>query len=147
MKIVIVSDSHGDANILRIVAKREEDAMHFVHAGDLEDTEESAWPFSVVLGNRDFLPLKREIVIHNPFGDGDMLIRHRPLSGKGELEGLKRRGIRYFVHGHTHEKEKREEEGIVILCPGSVSYPRDGTASYLSISGDKGNVSIEFKFP
>ena len=32
-----------------------------------------------------------------------------------------------FIHGHTHKYELYQKNGLITLCPGSLSRPRDGT--------------------
>lgn len=58
--------------------------------------------------------------IHNP--------SHLPSIGAGDI----------FLYGHTHVPECREEDGILILNPGSVSIPKqDSPHSYMTLCDNK----------
>lgn len=139
MKIVIVGDTHGDLSRMENVYLREQDADAFLHAGDVEAPSSSIAPFCAVRGNCDGFyqeyPFSRDI--HTPFGI--LRIEHRPIVSSAMLMSMKIDGVRIFVHGHTHVREEREDNGIFIFSPGSLVYPRDndrGTYLVLEICED-----------
>ncbi len=144
MKIVVASDTHGEFEPLRIILMNEPYADCYLHLGDVGGYEENIFPFAAVKGNCDFFsknyPLYREI--KTPIG----LLRaeHKPISEK-DLTTLYKRGVRVFLHGHTHKKEDIMLSNIRVLCPGSCSFPRDGTPSYLVIKIDEDILNVSFK--
>lgn len=146
MRYVIASDIHGDVSSLHDLLVRESRADAFLLLGDVCLAKEEINPFVSVLGNcdlafRDDYPLRRDIVF--PSGHKALLTHHPlPLSSMGELYS---RGYRYVFHGHTHEREDREVAGVRIICPGSLSFPRDGElGSYIVVNADEKGEEILF---
>ncbi len=147
MRYVIASDIHGDLSSLHELLIRESAAGAFLLLGDTCLPKEAINPFVSVLGNcdlsfREDYPLRREITF--PSGRKALLAHHPlPLSSMGELSS---RGFAYFFHGHTHEREDKEAAGVRILCPGSLSFPRDGEeGSYLIVDAGPEGEEIAFR--
>ncbi len=146
MKIVFVSDTHGDLSLIKQVALKEYNADVFLHLGDVEAYPEEISPFVAIKGNCDsslyHYPLERDITL--PSGK-TLLMRHIPLMREDTVE-IVRKGFSYFVHGHTHRREDEIREGVHFLCPGSLSKPRDGFyGSYLTMECDERGEKITFK--
>ncbi len=146
MKIVVVSDTHGNFEELRRVAMIENGADLYLHAGDVGHfLPQDISPFAPVKGNCDFhssmLPFERRI--NTPYGL--LLIKHHPILYKDEIEDLYKEGVRIFIHGHTHIKESIKYKDMYILCPGSLCFPRDDYASYLLLDISKEEVAVTFK--
>lgn len=146
MKIVIISDTHGDFYELKRVAMIENGANMFLHAGDVEAFgDENISPFAAVKGNCDygFSKFPKEFWAQTPYGL--LYMRHYPYFGKEELESFYQKGARILVHGHTHIKENKMYKDMFILCPGSLTKPRDGSASYLVLDVTEKEVKVIFK--
>ncbi len=147
MKILIVSDTHGDSDRLMNVFLREQDADIYLHAGDIEDNKDNIAPFAGVRGNCDgfyssFYPSCR--IVPTPFGK--LYVEHHPIYEENRLRSLYEDGVRIFIHGHTHKKEAKIEGGIHIFCPGSLSYPREeGNGWYLVLEISEKEVRPYFK--
>jgi putative phosphoesterase len=145
MKIVVVSDTHGDLSALRRVALIEKDADLFLHAGDVEATEGEIFPFLAVKGNCDGayeFPFRRQI--ETPFGK--LQIEHYPIYASAMYQSLRMDGVRIFVHGHTHVREEETEEGLRVYCPGSLVFPEDNdVGTYLVLNIDETTVDGIFK--
>lgn len=146
MKIVIVSDTHGENALLKKVALKEYDATLFLHLGDALDYSEAIAPFVAVKGNCDstlfHFPPSRELTL--PSGK-KVLFRHYPYLGT-DVDELLKEGFSFLFHGHTHKREERVEKGVTILCPGSLSFPRDGQyGSYLVFECDEYKEKWTFK--
>ena len=137
MKIVIVSDTHGDNRLIDQVIQREEPFDYLIHCGDSETflgkyaDEGNPYTFLAVRGNCDIgsdLPEKctARILFYN------VLITHghheNVRYGDHDLVDL---GIRnradIIFYGHTHVPEVVEEGGILIVNPGSLMYPKGET--------------------
>ena len=133
MKILIVSDTHGQEKNLEEVLKKEEPIDALIHLGDLECGEDFIsthvkCPVYLVSGNNDFfcsLPREREITL----GKYKVLITHGHYYYVSlGVEELRRqavaRGYQVAMFGHTHKPYLETKDGVAILNPGSLSYPR-----------------------
>lgn len=59
MRILLVSDTHGNNDAVALLAKKYPDMDIYLHLGDSESDEYSLMPFRSVMGNRDFYPNSR----------------------------------------------------------------------------------------
>lgn len=135
MKILIVSDTHRkDENLQRVIAENKPIDM-LIHLGDSEGSEDkiALWAgenceMQMVLGNNDFfsdLDREREIKI----GKYRVLLTHGHYYNVSlgverlEQEAIDR-NIDIAMYGHTHRPFYEVHNGITILNPGSLSYPR-----------------------
>lgn len=142
MRIVIVSDTHGDVFRLKEVLLHEK-ADLYLHAGDLGVPPQEIHPFLPVKGNCDpaypDLPLSRAFL--TPYGK--LFMRHYPVFSPSELAGIAPEA-RIFIHGHTHVAEDVFlQDGRRILCPGSLVYPRDGNPSYMVVDVSESKVEAK----
>ncbi len=144
MRIVVISDTHGDDEVARKIFLREEKSDVFLHAGDVVSLPNEIVPFIAVRGNCDmFYPqYPSHFEIETEYGK--LYIQHYPMS-QSELNNLKKSGVKIFIHGHTHVKEIKEYDGITVLCPGSASRPRDDYESYMVITTYKEKIDVQFK--
>ena len=126
MKILLVSDSHGDDLILKELKNEYPDMDHYLHAGDSQSSEYAIFPFDSISGNCDCYPFDERRKIYTPIGY--LLMKHYPHLFSNEKEGIK-----IFVHGHTHKWKISKEGEMYIICPGSISRPRDGTLGTYAI--------------
>ena len=133
MKILIVSDTHGQEKNLEEVLKKEEPIDALIHLGDLEGGEDFIsthvkCPVYLVSGNNDFfcsLPREREITL----GKYKVLITHGHyyyISMGTEMlkEEARARNFDIVMFGHTHRPYLEQERDVTVLNPGSMSYPR-----------------------
>lgn len=156
MKCVVVSDSHGDREILEsILAHNQNKVDAFFHCGDseLEANDPLFNVFNGVIGNMDFdMGFPEELV---KVVDGETVyVSHGHLTGvKTGLMTLKLRAqandAKFAFFGHTHELGcEMTDDGILILNPGSISLPRgqyrslEGT--YAMIETDKKHVRVSY---
>lgn len=138
MKILIVSDTHRRDGNLQAVIERTAPFDMFIHLGDAEGSEDriEEWcreqnedcQVHMVLGNNDFfssLDREKEIVI----GSYRAFLTHGHFYsvsvGTERLvdEGTDRR-VNIVMFGHTHKPYLEEKDGITVLNPGSLSFPR-----------------------
>lgn len=146
MKIVVISDTHGDFYELKRVYIKESDARMFLHAGDSEAFDKNELsPFASVKGNCDYglTDLPNDYWAKTPYGL--LYMRHYPITDAGELEALKEKHVKIFIHGHTHIKELKKYDDMYVLCPGSLTRPRDGQASYMVLNVEENKVEVQFK--
>lgn len=135
MKILIVSDTHRmDDNLKKVIAK-EMPADMLIHLGDSEGSEvfipewvSPGCQMQMIRGNNDFfstLDREREMTI----GKYQVLLTHghyyNVSLGVEQLRmEAQERGFDIIMYGHTHRPYFENHHGVVILNPGSLSYPR-----------------------
>lgn len=138
MKILIVSDTHRRDGNLQTVIERTAPFDMLIHLGDAEGSEEriTAWcreqnpecQVNIILGNNDFfssLDREKEIQIG----------RYRAFLTHGHFYSVsvgterlvdegKDRKMDIVMFGHTHKPYLERKDGIMVLNPGSMSFPR-----------------------
>jgi putative phosphoesterase len=140
LRVIVFSDSHGNAGILREIARSQPDAEVFIHLGDGErefDSLRESYPDKIlrsVRGNGDWsstsklmdtlvLEKKRILFVHGHTfrakQSSDMILAEAQLMGAD-----------IALYGHTHVAMTDYVDGIYLLNPGSVSLPRHGNPTY-----------------
>lgn len=142
MKILIVSDTHKSHSNLENVIEKTGHIDMLIHLGDVEGGDDyiaalADCPVHFVRGNNDFfsdLPAEKEIFA----GGRHIFITHGHYYyvsvGEDRLKTEARgRGADIVMYGHTHRPSYSEENGLIVLNPGSIAYPRqaDRRASYM----------------
>jgi putative phosphoesterase len=127
LKVLVVSDSHGKANLLKQIVEREK-ADHVIHCGDF-CTEKHELPkvnMTVVRGNCDW----EKVAMEERWNGAGLRLYithgHRynvkatpmPLRYRGEEVGAD-----IICFGHTHIPVAELVEGRLYLNPGSISLP------------------------
>ena len=135
MKILVVSDTHRKDDNLKLVLSEECPLDMLIHLGDAEGSEHFIpdWVnpecrMEMVLGNNDFfsrLDREREIDI----AGHKAVITHGHYYGvsmgpEGLVDEAKSRGCDIAMYGHTHRPFLDVIDGVTVLNPGSLSYPR-----------------------
>ena len=135
MKLLVVIDTHRNDDNLKLGLSEECPLDMLIHLGDAEGSEHFIpdWVnpecrMEMVLGNNDFfsrLDREREIDIagHKAF------ITHGHYYGvsmgpEGLVDEAKSRGCDIAMYGHTHRPFLDVIDGVTVLNPGSLSYPR-----------------------
>ena len=149
MKILIVSDNHGQSKELYAVLKKTRPFDYLIHLGDTEGTDrmirrEAKTPVTIVRGNNDFFSdAENEAVL--TFGNCRIFAVHGHTygvsMGTGRLmEEAKKRGCNVAMFGHTHRPcLDQSDPEITLINPGSLSYPRQEgrRPSYVVMSIDR----------
>ena len=162
MKILIVSDTHRrDGNLLEVIEKTAPFDM-MIHLGDTEGSEAyfKDWikndlcVVHVVRGNNDFFShteAEKEISI----GKYRAFLCHGHMYGvslgtENIKEEARSRKVNVVMFGHTHKPYLEYcSDGLVVLNPGSLSYPRQEgrRPSYIVMDLDKnGKANFEIKY-
>ena len=143
MKIVVISDTHGNLSRLSEVFDKEGRVDMLLHCGDICGDEEilkqktGVTAVQIVAGNMDFngySPTYR--LVDAP--DKHLIFmthghRYGVNYGTEMLEDEARSTAADIVlYGHTHVPEIHERNGLYVMNPGSLSYPRqrDRRCSY-----------------
>lgn len=133
MRILIMSDTHRDTRNALEAIRRAGKIDMCLHLGDVEFDAEVLeahldCPLYMVRGNNDFLrmfPEELELTIgkYKVF----MAHGHRYLVDMGTerfIEEALSRDADIAIYGHTHKPIVWVTDEITLLCPGSISYPR-----------------------
>lgn len=133
MRILIVSDTHGrNSGYLEVLEKHEKMDM-VIHCGDVEGSEyliaEAAGCKSVIVqGNNDFFSdLPSETIVQ--LGNYKALVTHGhryyvSMGYEHLVREAKKRHLDVVIYGHTHRPVIAREDGILVINPGSLTYPR-----------------------
>jgi len=155
MRILVVSDTHGDISRVQQILDEDHDFDMIIHLGDyLRDAEniETEYP---------------NIKVEYVYGNCDFLVGDTPSEKLIEIQGkriLATHGHRYSVkygpdklitkardykadillYGHTHVSSLMEGDGFVLLNPGSISDSRDSFGeSYAVLEISSRNISYD----
>lgn len=153
MKYLVVSDNHGDRQILVDLLNRYEgkvDAMF--HCGDSElGAKDALWDsFIVVAGNCDYDPgyVQEQIVT---IGQDRIFMTHGHRSNvRFGLTMLslqaQEEGANIVLFGHIHQAVAEMDKGILFVNPGSISQPRGPiqVPSYAIIDSTESTYSIQY---
>ena len=144
MKIVIVSDSHGEINLLRKIVNQHFDADVFLHLGDSQLPEEYLHPFVSVKGNGDyFMPYPRYRILKTPYGN--FYCEHGHLRSIVSTDFLKMNQCIGYLYGHSHCRKNVIIDGMHYINPGSLTRPRDGlNGCYIVMNCEKNEIKIDY---
>lgn len=133
MKVLIVSDTHRNEDNLIEVLEREKTPDLLIHCGDVEGAEDEIEHYAgcktvFVAGNNDFfsrLPREMELQVegmkvwvthgHNYY------VNTNPEYIRKEA---RIRNIDIVLYGHTHRPVIEKKEDLIVINPGSLTYPR-----------------------
>lgn len=137
MRIIVMSDSHGNFRAVKTIVERNIGfADMFIHCGDGEKDYgiiKSLYPdinMHYVKGNCDSGDFPDSEVIEASCG-----VKIFAAHGHKYSVGLtpdrlclaaKLAGCKIALYGHTHVRDSRCEYGFFVMNPGSCSLPRDG---------------------
>lgn len=164
MKIAVISDTHGSLHYFDKAMTIIGDYDYLIHCGDVlpsgssiieggYDMQALAKRINALhnvyfaLGNGDFISenympdahFEKELVLQ--LGDYKFFVTHSHLySRMSMIMKAMEQGAHILCYGHTHVKELDYYDNLLILNPGSVSLPRDGSPSCAIIA--EGIVSI-----
>ncbi|MCR4896565.1 MAG: metallophosphoesterase [Lachnospiraceae bacterium] len=147
MKILVVSDTHGRLdNFRRVMEMHKPDLL--IHCGDIEGQEAeiieiAGCPVRMVAGNNDYfsdLPGEVEFTA----GGQKIWVTHGhhyyvSMSSEYIAQEAMAREVDVAMFGHTHKPCVENRGGLVILNPGSLSYPRQEgrEPSYIIMEDDR----------
>ena len=133
MRILIISDTHGSHRNLDELLEREKDIDMLLHLGDVENDDDYIeavmdCPVHIVAGNNDYfsyLPREKEIQI----GKYKVFMTHGhnyyvSMNTERLRQAARQRGADIVMYGHTHRPKVDASEDVIVVNPGSLSYPR-----------------------
>lgn len=134
MKILIISDTHRRDEMFTRVMEQEAPVDMILHAGDAEGSEDefsriAGMRILCVAGNNDYGSLSPRTLLV-PIGSRRAFLTHGHLyqvylSTDAVEREARMRHCQIAIFGHTHVPLlKSSENGILLLNPGSLGYPR-----------------------
>ena len=138
MRIIVISDTHGNFISLESVFMRNTDADWFIHLGDGERelnrfiSEHSIFTSKIihVAGNCDINSLSHDVFTLPVMGHKILATHGHRFNVNYSLNEIKKLASEnecdIILYGHTHSRFKSYENGVWIMNPGSASCPRDG---------------------
>ena len=157
-KIMVVSDTHGHHENLKKALRTEGDIDLLIHLGDSEGEEDYIAALTdcetiIVAGNCDYFSrLDKEGMFQ--MGNKKVFMTHGhyysvSLGTEVIIDEAVSREADVVMFGHTHKPVVAEENGIMVINPGSISYPRQENRkpSYIIIAIDNENeFNYEIKY-
>lgn len=147
-RMIIVSDSHGNAKAIEKMLPLIEENHYFVFLGD--GISDLAKAFEVAdkkvvfcRGNCDFFARVDEEGVLGIEGVKIFYCHGHKYGvklGLGRLaKETKERGCQIALYGHTHNAKITEIDGVTLINPGSLRLPvgEGGSYCYLVVNGDK----------
>lgn len=148
MKILIISDTHGETDKAEEVIRKNSDADMVIHLGDyFRDAQRLSTLFpniaiEYIYGNSDFMigDVPAEKLLE--FKGKKIFITHgHRYSVKWDYDKLHKKAeelkVDLLLFGHTHIADMIVMEGYTLINPGSLSDPRDDSnESYAIIEID-----------
>lgn len=142
MRILVLSDTHGDVRDALRAAEFLRPLDMMIHCGDAYRdgtllAQRLDLPAVCVKGNTDGSYDEREYAIV-PTECGDLLVTH----GHMEHVDFSQQTLYYkaldlgcvaAIYGHTHRAVNTETGGVTLLNPGSLSRPRDGSGGTFAL--------------
>ena len=158
MRILIVSDTHRQNDNYFTVIENVGRIDMVIHCGDAEGSEyalqqAAGCPLYIVAGNNDFFSdLSRELELE--IEGRRVLITHgHYYYVSNGIEKIKEEALsRHYdivMFGHTHRPLVKFQDGLTIINPGSLSYPRQEgrRPSYIILDTDvKGNFEYHLEY-
>lgn len=151
MKIGVISDSHGANHDIDLAMEHLKGVDLIIHSGDhYTDAKyiENSYHIKVlaVAGNCDIEDIHEhmEVICNKRF-----FITHGHKYGvKSNINRIfyagKERNADIVIFGHSHIPFYAVEDNMVLINPGSVSYPRGGTKKSCAIIRIEENIEVDF---
>lgn len=149
MKIIVMSDSHGDVETVKAVSALHADALFHCGDSELPFDHEAFGQMIKVRGNCDrdqLFPLQEVVVVASK----KILIVHGHMHNVNfSLNSLfyeaKEIGADIVLFGHTHLFGAEMKEGILFVNPGSTLLPRGGKEHTYAEIEWKSHLKVTFK--
>lgn len=152
MRILLVSDSHGNVDFIKENIARIGKIDRVFHLGDYardvgKIKEILDLPIDLVKGNNDIFDRhEEEKIIHHEGVTIFMTHGHKYGVYKGTdrlyYKGLEV-GADLVLYGHTHLYNYDDKSDVIILNPGSISLPRDGKRSMVILEIEGKEIRVE----
>lgn len=152
MRILVISDTHGNTDNFDILLEKEERFDFIIHCGDgafdinyIEDR--SRCEVYTVRGNCDMISRASSNIVKE-VEEKRVYVEHGVhlsiLQDKELMDFAKFNKVDVIMYGHTHIQRIEKLGDVWVVNPGSLSKPRDGFPSYVVMTTD-GNGGFTFE--
>ena len=147
MKILAISDNHGDKDVIEYVLNSVKDIDIYLHAGDSQLNEYELRPFVSVKGNNDYLINKTYRVITTSIGKIYLTHGHLERNYQSMIYKARSLNCNIIIHGHTHRSKFTKYDDMIVICPGALKHPHGGEyRRYAIINIDDVSKELDVKF-
>ena len=145
IKVIVVSDSHGNRRALDGLDRIFSESDMIIHLGDTSSDGgyiANKYPSKTVVieGNCDVISVGEREKVINCEGVNIFCCHGHTYSVKSTLLRLagraKELGCKIALYGHTHDAKESEIDGITLLNPGTLSRYSQNSYLYLVINGE-----------
>ena len=150
-KLVIMSDNHGDDEMMAYIKSLEPDGDLYIHCGDSEASDMDLLEGWVcVRGNNDW-SLKLPNFVKLQVEEVTILVTHGQFYGfynreKRMMKDMRKYKATVMISGHSHMPLIHREGRFLFVNPGSTSWPRGGSkAAYALMYVNGSDVQAEIK--
>ena len=150
MRILVISDSHGNGNVIENILNKHSEVREVFFLGDVtKDIEDLPYIytdkiFHIVSGNCDFFSQYPYTDIAVTGGKKIMFTHGHTYGVKGGIGALKsaakQNGCDIVLYGHTHIPYTEYDDGLYVVNPGSVSRGRDSKCTYAVVDIEKNGI-------
>lgn len=153
MKVLVVSDSHGDREILVELIERYKDKVDQIfHCGDSElEATDSVWDsMMTVRGNMDFTDEYKLTQIADVKNERIFMAHGHRFNVNYSMQALvyaaEAENADYAFFGHTHQAKSEKINNMIVLNPGSISEPRGHyqVPTYAIVKSDKFQIVVTY---
>ncbi|GKV68910.1 phosphoesterase [Sporosarcina sp. NCCP-2716] len=154
MKLIVLSDSHGDTDTIDAIRRRETGADAIFHCGDseLSVSDEHLAGIRIVQGNCDWGAAFDERVLTDVNETRILMVHGHQHGVKQSLMQLKyaaeETGANIVLFGHSHLYGAELQDSVMYVNPGSTKLPRGGhrAATYAVIETGE-SITVTFLDP
>ena len=154
-KVLVVSDNHGSLHMIKKIINIEK-PQYVIHAGDfcVSKSEIESLVDMYVAGNNDYdgkdlekFSIEEVNILLTHGHQYSSLFNHDKWLERLSNEAIAN-NCQVVIYGHSHKEEIAKVNGVSIINPGSINYPRNKnrTPSYaiLEINRDKMKTNIQY---
>jgi hypothetical protein len=151
MKILVFSDNHKDVEIIDKITRMNPDCDRYISLGDSEMSESALSSRNIfgVKGNYPFEPDFPQSLVFEFESHRTFFTHGHHFYVKTGLYNLTEYAIENQIDlvffGHTHQYVITERDGVVLVNPGSTTFPKgahNGTFALVTISSPRIKVEI-----
>lgn len=131
MKLLIVSDSHGNSQILDDLVERYQNQVDaFVHCGDSElRSSNLIWSMmDTVAGNCDYDTGFQQQIVKRDLKYPYLIVHGHQHDIRWTMDYLislaKKKEVHFVFYGHSHVLRAEFIDGVFLINPGSIKSPR-----------------------
>lgn len=137
MRLIVLSDSHGDTKTIRDIASLQADAIFHCGDSELQADDSLLAGIHIVRGNCDF-DRQLPAVIVQPLEDEKVFLVHghehdvkRSMLNLSYAAAEQQATIALFGHSHLYGAEMID--GVLFVNPGSTTQPRGGNVATYAV--------------